>query len=359
MAEPETDTAQREIFEGLFASPPRSEAALRARLAPVEPARGRRILLERLAREGAPPRDSATLVSALGVLGLGEADVPALAALLLDTAAPVSGRAVALALLSALDPVRAQALARGLSPDDLMALNDAQLTAVIASMPTTPARVTEITQKIAHQPPGARGLRLAQLERIRRRLGIPAALLYHDVIGKEELGLEGPLVDLLIEEGGEGAAIRIEELWQASSDEEARARWSAALSRLHQVQGRPAVDVASGVEAWVGVEASGAAVVILSLPSALDGSLTLARAGIAPGSRLEGKVVSLVSHRELDGLLAEVGSVEKAPLADAGARVEAAARGARAPLGLDTFAALCFFALGRRLERKAPPEPVM
>lgn len=355
MAEVAEGADAQEILDGLFASPPRSLAELRARLVPVPPALGRQSLLARLTEVGAPPRDTATLVGALRALGLGEADVPALSALLLDTSAELSGRAVALALLSSLDSARAQELARRLSPDDLMTLNDAQLTTVIAALPTTPDRVNEIAQKLVRQPPEARPLRFAQIERIRRRLGIPAALLYRDALGHEALGLDAPILDLLVEEGGEGAMIRITELWQASSSAEAQARWATALGRLHQLEGRPAVEIGRG-DAWTGRSPEGAAAVILSLTSAVDGSLTLVSAqieGAAPSREaapiLTGTVVTLALQRDLDELLAGIDSAAETSLAEAGARVEAAARaGSELPRG--AFAAACFFALARRIE---------
>jgi hypothetical protein len=340
------------ILEGLFASPPRSLAELRARLAPVEPAVGRQRLLARLAEVGAPPRDTATLVGALRALGLGEADVPALGALLLDASAEVSGRAVALALLSSLDSGRAQELARRLSPDDLMTLNDAQLTTVIAAMPTTPDRVIEIAQKLARQPAESRPLRFAQIERIRRRLGIPAALLYRDALGHETVGLDGPILDLVVEEGGEGAMIRITELWQASPGAEAQARWATALGRLHQVEGRATVEIRRG-EAFIGRSPEGVAAVILSLTSVIDGSFTLASAQIGEDAPiLTGSVASLSSQRDLDELLAGIRAVEETSLAEAGARVEAAARDPRAggKMARAGFAVACFFALARRIE---------
>src|SRR4051812_28820080 len=189
MSEPPSGVDEQAILDGLFTEPPRSGPEFRARLAPLDPGNARRRLFERLHELGAPPRVSVTLVGALGLLGLSEEDLPALCDLLLDERAALSGRAVALALLTALDPARAQELACRLSPDDLMALNDAQLTSVIASMPTTPARFAEITHKLAQKAPDARMLRLGQIERIRRRLGIPAALLYRDALGRAELGL--------------------------------------------------------------------------------------------------------------------------------------------------------------------------
>jgi hypothetical protein len=356
MQEPTSDVNAQTILEGLFAAPPRSAAALRAQLAPLDPAEGRRRLLARLHEVGAPPRDSVTMLGALGVLGLGEADLPAIHELLVDPRAALTGRAVALALLSALAPSRAQEVARSLAPGDLMALNDAQLTTVLASMPTTPARVTEITQKLARQAPGARTIRLGQIERIRRRLGIPAALLYRDALEHAELGLDAPLLELVMGEGGQGAAIRFEQLWRASAGAEAEARWAQAVARLYQVKGRASVEIPRR-EAWVSALSSGATALVLRLESAVDGSFTLAsiRLAAADAMILDGTVVSLASPREADEILGQLESSAKASLAEVSARVETAAQKARsgrsgADLSSETFAALCFFSLAGRLE---------
>lgn len=350
MTDPTSGVDERAILE-CFTDPPRSEADLRARIAGIDPAAGRRIILDRLARSGAPPRESAMIVSLLSVFGVGEGDVAALGELCANDRAVCSGRAVGLAVLSAIDPGSAAQIARRLSPDELLAINDAQLTSVIASMPATPARVTEITQKLLRQPEGARTIRLGQIERIRRRLGIPAALLYRDAIGREDLGLAAPIVDLLVEEGGAAASILLERLAATSASPEATARWTAAIARLYQAARRPAVEVPR-IEAWRAESEQGAIEVAIALESAVDGSLTIATASIAAGSAAiaEGSAVSLAPRRTLDEALGALGAQAEIGIAAAAAEVEAAAqktyaRAGEADLSGGIFAAISYFSL--------------
>jgi hypothetical protein len=345
-----------EVVADLFERRPRTELELRARLAPVDPDAGRGLLIERLRTIGAPPRDSATLVGALQVLGLGAGDLPPLEALLVDPEAKVSGRAVALALVSALDPGRAQSIARALPADHLMAMNDAQLTSVIATMPAAPARTAEITHKLQSQPVGSRLLRFAQIERIRRRLGIPAALLYRDALAHDDPALGDSLADRIAEEGGEGAMILLEQTWRAASEPEVQARCMRALTRLHRAPIAAAAAAREGLEGWIldgepSAEGSSAAV---CFESAVDGSFTIATARLSPAGAIDAAaVVILASRPEVVALVSgEHGrALVSAPASAAGDRVEEAARrmrAAEAPVSLEIHAAICFFGLASR-----------
>lgn len=297
------------------------------------------------------------MVGALQALGLGVADLPVLSDLLLDSGAAISGRAVALALVSALDPARARSIAQALPGGELMAMNDAQLTSVLATMPAAPARTAEITQKLRSQPQGARPLRFAQIERIRRRLGIPAALLYRDALAQEDLGLGDSLADRVAEEGGEGATILLEQIWRASSHAETQATCMRALTRMQRTRSAPAAQESASAEGWMladepSPEAIAAA---LCFKSALDGSFTIVTAQLTPaGSIQAAEVVSLASRREVELIVSgERGRAPvSAPPAAIGARMEQAARrmrAAEAPISLEIHAAICFFSMAARL----------
>lgn len=309
------------------------------------------------------------MVGALQALGLGLGDLAGLADLLVDSGAALSGRAVALALVSGLDPARARSIAQTLPGGELMAMNDAQLTSVIATMPAAPARTAEITQKLRSQPQGARPLRFAQIERIRRRLGIPAALLYRDALAQEDLGLGDSLADRVVEEGGEGATILLEQIWRASSHAETQATCMRALTSMQRASSGPAAreptsadselggrPTSDSVEGWILTDepASGAIAAVLCFKSALDGSFTIATAQLtAAGSIQAAEVVSLASRREVESIVAgERGrAFVSAPPAEIGARVEQAARAMRvaeAPIALEIHAAICFFSMAAR-----------
>jgi hypothetical protein len=367
-----TATARTTAAQGvidLFEDRPRTELELRDRLASIEPDAGRRLLIERLRELGAPPRDSPTLVGALQVLGLGAGDLPALADLLLDSGAAISGRAVALALVSALDPARARAIVQSLPGGDLMAMNDAQLTSVLATMPAAPARAAEITQKLRSQPQGSRPLRFAQIERIRRRLGIPAALLYRDALARGDLGLGDSLADRVVEEGGEGATILLEQIWRASTDAEVQATCMRALTRMQRTNSGPAaqatasagsepggVPTSESAEGWMvaGEPPAEAISAAIGFKSAIDGSFTIVTAELTPeGSIHAAEVVSLASRREVESIVSgERGrALVSAPLAEIGQRIEQAARlmrVAEAPISLEMHAAICFFSMAAR-----------
>ena len=310
------------------------------------------------------------MVGALQALGLGVADVPVLADLLLDSGAEISGRAVALALVSALDPARARSIAQTLPGGELMAMNDAQLTSVIATMPAAPARTTEITQKLRSQPQGARPLRFAQIERIRRRLGIPAALLYRDALAQEDLGLGDSLADRVAEEGGEGATILLEQIWRASSHAETQATCMRALTSMQRASSSPAArgsasadrelgdtTTSDSAEGWILTDDPSSDVISAAVcfKSALDGSFTIATAQLtSAGSIQAAPVVSLASRREVESIVAsERGrAFVSAPPAEIGARIEQAARSMRvaeAPISLEIHAAICFFSMAARV----------
>lgn len=310
------------------------------------------------------------MVGALQALGLGVADLPMLADLLLDSGAEISGRAVALALVSALDPARARSIAQALPGGELMAMNDAQLTSVIATMPAAPARTTEITQKLRSQPQGARPLRFAQIERIRRRLGIPAALLYRDALAQEDLGLGDSLADRVVEEGGEGATILLEQIWRASSHAETQATCMRALTSMQRASSSPAArgsasadrelgdtTTSDSAEGWILTDDPSSDVISAAVcfKSALDGSFTIATAQLtSAGSIQAALVVSLASRREVESIVAsERGrAFVSAPPAAIGARIEQAARSMRvaeAPISLEIHAAICFFSMAARV----------
>jgi hypothetical protein len=344
-----------EVVEKLFTHRPRTESDLRARLCETPPVDARRALVTRLGRAGAAPSEVATYVRALDILGLSAAELPSLTAILLDTEAPIAGRAVALALTSALDPNHAQAMARCVSAQDLLAMSNAQLTAVIAGMPSTPARAAEITDKLVRQPANTRARRLAQIDRMRTTLGVPAAFLYRDALGRDDLGLGDALVAPIVEEGGVGAAMRIEALWQEAKNEAHRSRWAEVLSRVYRAPGRPpaaglvARAYASHSDANAGRRA------VLSVTSPVDGSLTLARVRCdGSGAIVEGAMTSLSDTQELEEWLLmgpEPLPREPLPAAEVGAWVEEAARKTSAEAALDPIlhAAVCYFAMAARL----------
>ncbi len=344
-----------EVVEELFTHRPRTESDLRARLCETPAVDARRALVTRLGRAGAAPSEVATYVRALDILGLSAAELPSLTAILLDAEAPIAGRAVALALTSALDPAHAQAMARCVSAQDLLAMSDAQLTAVIAGMPGTPARAAEITDKLVRQPQATRARRLAQIDRMRTTLGVPAAFLYRDALGREDLGLGDGLLAPIVEEGGAGAVMRIEGLWQESKDDAHRSRWAEVLSRIYRASGRPptpglvAEAYASEPDANEGRRA------VLSVTSPVDGSLTLARVRCdASGAIVEAAMTSLSDAQELEEWLATASTPmarKPLPAAEVGAWVEAAARKTSAEAALDPIlhTAVCYFAMAARL----------
>ena len=99
-------------------------------------------------------------------------------------------------------------------------------------MPSTPGRLGEITEKIARQPSGSRLVRFEQIEKLRRRAGVPAALLYADTLARDDLGLGNAVLDRIVEEGGAAASWLCESLWHRSVSAQPRTRWAEERSGL-------------------------------------------------------------------------------------------------------------------------------
>ena len=342
-------------IERLFRERPRTEEELLARLSVLPAAATRSALIARLASSGASPREVPIYVRAFAMLEASSEDLPALSALVTETAAPVEGRAVALALVRSVEPVHAQRLAQSITQAELIAMNDAQLVVVIAGIAATPFRISEISDKIARQPSGSRSLRFAQIERIRVRLGVPAALLYADLARRDDLGLGNAVVDLIVEEGGAAAGWLCETLWQGTISKAPRAYWAEVLARVYRSMGRAPTKGLRG-EAYLGsVDEAGAAVALLSVTSPVDASLTLSWLRIGEGNTiLSGGVKTLGDERDRDEALALCGpSMPKepslpAPIASA---MEAPIRKMKSPTTavLEIFAAACYFSMATHL----------
>ncbi len=343
--------------ERLFQERPRTDEELQERLAEVPPADLRQGLVARLATRGALPREVPIYVRAFSRIGLSASDLPSLTGVLMDAQAPIEGRAVALALLRAIDPSRAQELARSVTPAELLAMNDAQLLVVIAGLSATPARLPEITDKIARQPRESRLARFEQIDRLRRRAGVPAALLYEDLVRRDDLGLGDVAVDCLVEEGGAASVWLCESLWHDAPSKAPRARWADVLARFFRSSGRPSAPPLR-VRVFASEpneEEEGARFILLSVESPLDESLTLARVRLdGAGTLTNGVITTLADERDLEDWLSEGETLlprTPSPPAPLVALVEEALRRTRTPprAAPELFAAACWFSLAARL----------
>ena len=340
--------------ERLFRQRPRSDEELYERLAEISADDLRRDLVARLAAHGALPREVPIYVRAFSFLGLTASDLPALTRVLLDVAAPIEGRAVALALVRSVDPTRAQELARSVTQAELLAMNDAQLLVVIAGLAATPARLPEITEKVARQPRESRLARFEQIDRLRKRARVPAAFLYEDLVRRDDLGIGDVAVDRLVEEGGAAAVWLCESLWHEASSKAPRARWADVLARVFRSSGRTGVEGLRALAFASEPDEDGVRAAVLSVESPLDGSLTLARVHVdRSGALVDGALTTLADERDLEDWLAEGPTIlprvpsETAPIA---AWVEEATRRTRTSprAAPHVFAAACWFSLAAR-----------
>ncbi|MDI1435187.1 MULTISPECIES: hypothetical protein [Polyangium] len=340
--------------EHLFRQRPRSDEELYERLAEITKDELRRDLVARLAAHGALPREVPIYVRAFAFLGLTTSDLPALTRVLLDARAPIEGRAVALALVRSVDPTRAQELARQVTQTELLAMNDAQLLVVIAGIATAPARLPEISEKVARQPLESRLARFEQIERLRKRARVPAAFLYEDLVRRDDLGIGDGAVDRIVEEGGAAAVWLCESLWHEASSKASRARWADVLARVFRSSGRASVEGGRALVFASERGEDGARTAVLSVESPLDGSLTLARVHVdASGALADGALTTLADERDLEDWLSAGPALlprVPSPMASIAPWVEDAARRTSTPprAAPYTFAAACWFSLAAR-----------
>ncbi|MRG90616.1 hypothetical protein [Polyangium spumosum] len=341
--------------ERLFRHRPRSDEELYERLAEISTAELRRDLVARLAAHGALPREVPIYVRAFSFVGLTASDLPALTRVLLDVGAPIEGRAVALALVRSVDPGRAQELARSVTQAELLAMNDAQLLVVIAGLSATPARLPEITEKVARQPRESRLARFEQIDRLRKRAKVPAAFLYEDLVRRDDLGIGDVAVDRIVGEGGAAALWLCESLWHEASSDTSRARWADVLARVFRSSGRAAAEEGPRALAFASdPDVDGARTAVLSVESPIDGSLTLARVHVdGSGALVDGALTTLADERDLEDWLSEGPAIlprVPAETASITAWVERATRRTRTPprSALHLFAAACWFSLAAR-----------
>ncbi|MDI1447749.1 hypothetical protein [Polyangium sp. 6x1] len=340
--------------EHLFRQRPRSDEELYERLAEITKDELRRDLVARLAAHGALPREVPIYVRAFAYLGLTASDLPSLTRVLLDARAPIEGRAVALALVRSVDPARAQELARQVTQAELLAMNDAQLLVVIAGLAATPARLPEITEKVARQPPESRLARFEQIDRLRKRARVPAAFLYEDLVRRDDLGIGEAAVDRIVEEGGAAAMWLCESLWHEAPSKAPRARWADVLARIFRSSGRTTVEGLRALAFASEPGEDGARTAVLSVESPLDGSLTLARLRVdASAALVDGALAPLADERDLEDWLSEGPELlPRVPssMASVATWVEAALRRTSTPprSAPQLFAAACWFSLAAR-----------
>jgi len=294
---------ERDEIEHLFQERPRSEEELRRRLGGLMRSAAREQLIQRLGAKGALPVQVSTYVRTFAFLGLSRDDLGGLSDIVLDSRASLSGRAVSLALVRSIDGGQAQELARKVPSTELLAMNDAQLLVVIAAMPQTPERIREITEKIARQKPESHLARFQQIDALRKRLGVPAALLYADLLAHEDLRLGEAVVDCLVEEGGAAAAWLCASLFYNADRKLSRDRWADVSARLYRSPRRVPIDGLS-VQTFATRGDGGAHLGLVSIESPVDHSFTLVGLrAVAPDRFDRCEVLTLADAQDLDRIL--------------------------------------------------------
>jgi hypothetical protein len=222
----------RDILEELFLHPPVSQAELDHRLAPVNLQAARRLLAERLASPELSESDGELLVSLFHALGVGQQS-QALVGLVSNPAVPQRTRAHALTILLHEDPAYGESLRQYVSDSELMMLAAQPLCQVISTMEADPAEAEDLAEALEAVSEEMRPALFAQVEEFRRQVGTPAAVAYEQVLRRPLLAALRPTVyAAMVEEGGNDAIHRMEELRGEETDAARRRVLQGSLLRL-------------------------------------------------------------------------------------------------------------------------------
>jgi hypothetical protein len=331
MAKRAKRASTRDVLADLIERPPLNEGELARRLRDLDPAEGRREIVDRLFA-GSAPRDSLEmLAAALLHLGIGgqEARLERIAA---DARRGRPERWTALSLVFSASPERANALLVDLGPQDGLRLMLQPAAQAIAYVVAEPEAGDAIAEALAALPHEMRPEAIAYLEEVRRSAGTPAILAYRELLQREGLAdLRDPVLQAIVDEGGAEAGAELVTLRDEAEDPGARQAFQRALLRLGtRAIEAPSAPVTVQGEAHLGICDGQGAFVLLGCFTNADGSTSIAdlciraggevRDGFAAAALDEGEVASFFARMRESGLgdLAPLTLAEGAAVAFAG-----------------------------------------
>ncbi|MEZ4405315.1 MAG: SEC-C metal-binding domain-containing protein [Polyangiales bacterium] len=274
-AKPTIDT--HAVIAGLFVNPPDGPEALRDRLAGVDPALARELLLDELADTDIDVFEAQLAGLALILVGV-EPVVDVVVERVLD---PSTREAQLIALATTLQGLEPRALEELLKATPELALRvfAAQLIMLLTRVQLDPRAARDVTGAVKSIPADDRAEYLRLVEATRARAGVRASDLYRDALGDPSLATDDDARELMLsavvgDADADGAAL----LARLRDGAKGRLRdaFHRALVRLETARAaRGPGALAEGVAAFASnPDGQGAVVCFLTTPNP-DGTLTL------------------------------------------------------------------------------------
>lgn len=294
----------RAIVEDLFRHPPVNRAELEQRLEAASAPEVRRLLVERLTSAQIEGAEGDLLVHVFQILRVGSA-AEELLALVADGTHDVKARALAMSVLLHENPDYGAALRNVIPENDLLELAAQPLCHAMAGVESAPEDGEQLAAALEMVPAEIRSSLFEQLERHRKKSGIPAAVAYEEVLRHKSLrALRPAILSAIVSEGGHDAIALVERLHEAESDPTARRELLGALMRLRtrSLDGhiRPLGESAAHISSCDGQ----GAYFVLGDRKNPDGTHTLALLCIrAAGEIRDGYILSGQPPEQVDALL--------------------------------------------------------
>jgi hypothetical protein len=302
MSQPSDVERAREIVADIFDCPPVNESELERRLSGASSRSIQQALLEHLEQEEVEPDVFFLFLDMFRIVG-GETVKKWLFDLAVDRKVSADARALAVAVVSIIAPEVQPRLAGQLPPEVAERLGELPLIDLIMTILTDAREARSLVDLIMQGPMDMRRMVLRDLERVRRRMGAPAALIYAYALRERELRpLHQLMLDAVADDGGPLSAALLEALRDETTDEKAAKAIQKALLNLRTREIEKPPGEPTGTAFLSSCDGQGAFVMFACLENA-DGSVTTADLCIRAGQEVRG---GFVVPRHSRGQLAEM-----------------------------------------------------
>jgi hypothetical protein len=306
MSKPGDVERAREIVEDLFDCPPVTESELEQRLSGASPRSMQQALFEHLEKKEIEPDVFFLFLDMFRSVGA-ESVKKQLLDLAMNKKASTDARALAVAVLELNTPEVTPRLIRQLPPEVVERLNELPLIERVTTILADAREASTLVDLMMQGPVDMRRVIQQDLERVRRRMGAPAALVYAYALRERELKpLHQAMLDAVVEDGGPLSTALLEALRDETTDEKAaRAIQKALLSiRTREIEKPP--EEPAGTAFLGSCDGQGAFVMFAYLETA-GGSGTTVDLCIRAGQEIrDGFVVPRHSREGLAGMMGDL-----------------------------------------------------